>query len=98
MAYLCPFLRLSDQKPATGTGTLVIEVSDVNDNGPLVKERHVQFCSLDPVPIPLTIQDSDGPGNADPFTVQLTGDSQTNWTIITNSTSKTRTSMSMALK
>ncbi|KAG5273090.1 hypothetical protein AALO_G00147540 [Alosa alosa] len=77
----------NDLNPATGTGTLVIEMGDVNDNAPLVKERHVQFCSLDPVPVPLTILDADGPGNADPFTVQLTEGSQTNWTLITNSSS-----------
>ncbi|XP_062403899.1 B-cadherin-like isoform X2 [Sardina pilchardus] len=77
----------NDLSPATGTGTLVIEVGDVNDNAPLVKERHVQFCSLDPVPVPLTILDADGPGNADPFTAQLTEGSQANWTLITNSSS-----------
>ncbi|XP_076128645.1 B-cadherin-like [Alosa pseudoharengus] len=77
----------NDLSPATGTGTLVIEMGDVNDNAPLVKERHVQFCSLDPVPVPLTIVDADGPGNADPFTVQLTEGSQINWTLITNSSS-----------
>ncbi|XP_031418078.1 B-cadherin-like [Clupea harengus] len=76
----------NDLSPASGTGTLVIEVGDVNDNAPLVKETHLQFCSLDPVPVPLTILDADGPGNADPFTVQLAETSWVNWTIITNST------------
>ncbi|XP_063052217.1 B-cadherin-like [Engraulis encrasicolus] len=77
----------NDMTPASGTGTLVIEVGDVNDNAPLVKEKHVQFCSLDPVPVPLTILDADGPDNAGPFTVQLAEDSRTNWTTITNSSS-----------
>ncbi|XP_030646310.1 B-cadherin [Chanos chanos] len=75
-----------DFKPGTGTGTLVIEVEDVNDNAPVLDQRAVLFCSTDPEPVTLTISDADGPHNAGPFSAELQRDARSNWTITTNST------------
>jgi len=33
-----------DDIPATGTGTLVIQLQDVNDNAPTIEERDISVC------------------------------------------------------
>uniref|UniRef100_A0A8C1G016 Cadherin-1 n=1 Tax=Cyprinus carpio TaxID=7962 RepID=A0A8C1G016_CYPCA len=79
----------NDDEPATGTGTLVIKLQDVNDNAPVLEERRVLMCLIEPKPVRLTITDPDGPGNGPPFTIELNTEYQSNWTIISNSNSRT---------
>ncbi len=33
-----------DEVPATGTGTLMIQLEDVNDNAPTIEEREFMVC------------------------------------------------------
>ncbi|XP_030649716.1 B-cadherin [Chanos chanos] len=72
--------------PATGTGTLEINLEDVNDNAPTIVERSFLICNKDPAPILLSVTDKDGPGFAAPFHVELQGDSRNNWTARMNDT------------
>ncbi|KAF4101163.1 hypothetical protein G5714_017595 [Onychostoma macrolepis] len=77
----------NDDEPATGTGTLVIKLLDINDNAPVLEEHRVLMCLIEPKPVRLTITDPDGPENGPPFTIELNTEYQSNWTIISNSSS-----------
>ncbi|XP_029464184.1 B-cadherin-like [Rhinatrema bivittatum] len=65
---------------ATGTGTLIITLLDVNDNGPEPDPRSFEICSRDPKPQTLAIVDKDLPPNTLPFWVDLSYGSEANWT------------------
>lgn len=78
----------TDLVPATGTGTLIIQLQDVNDNPPVVVEKQVNVCNEEPAPVLLTVMDKDSEGNGPPYFVQLKGDSAKNWTARMNDTSK----------
>ena len=66
----------ADPVPATGTGTLVIELKDVNDNAPSIEERMITVCNKDSAPVLLSVTDKDGPGFTAPYKVELQGDSK----------------------
>uniref|UniRef100_A0A667XHA0 Cadherin-1 n=1 Tax=Myripristis murdjan TaxID=586833 RepID=A0A667XHA0_9TELE len=66
--------------PATGTGTLTIQLEDVNDNAPTIDERAIMVCNKDTIPQLLSVTDRDGPSFASPYTVSLQGMSRNNWT------------------
>ncbi|XP_071337683.1 B-cadherin-like [Trachinotus anak] len=70
----------SDDIPATGTGTLIIQLEDVNDNAPSIEERFFKVCNKEPAPQLLTVTDKDGPGFAAPYRVFLDGMTKNNWT------------------
>lgn len=69
----------SSHIPATGTGTLVIELDDVNDNAPVIHQRDVIMCNQKPVPALLTVTDPDGPGFSNPFRVELNSSMRGQW-------------------
>uniref|UniRef100_A0A3Q3RUY3 Cadherin-1 n=1 Tax=Mastacembelus armatus TaxID=205130 RepID=A0A3Q3RUY3_9TELE len=76
----------NDNIPATGTGTLIIKLEDVNDNAPTIEERDIAVCNKESVPQLLSVMDKDGPGFAAPYSVSLQGTSKANWTARMNST------------
>uniref|UniRef100_A0A4W5N2A9 Cadherin-1 n=1 Tax=Hucho hucho TaxID=62062 RepID=A0A4W5N2A9_9TELE len=76
----------NDEIPATGTGTLIIELEDVNDHPPTIEERMIKVCNKESSPQLLSITDKDGAGFAAPYTVQLQGSSLSNWTARMNDT------------
>ncbi|XP_073715821.1 B-cadherin-like [Misgurnus anguillicaudatus] len=65
---------------ATGTGTLIIELEDVNDNAPYINEREIKICNQEAPPVLLSITDKDLHPNAGPFSVETQGDTMKNWT------------------
>ncbi|KAK7891476.1 hypothetical protein WMY93_023439 [Mugilogobius chulae] len=72
--------------PSHRDRTLIVTLLDVNDNAPVIQQRKVSLCNVDPVPAQLDIRDSDSSGNAGPFTVELQGEHRKNWNIKMNST------------
>ncbi|XP_063347550.1 B-cadherin-like [Pelmatolapia mariae] len=70
----------NDAVPATGTGTLIIQLEDVNDNAPVVELRNIKVCNKDSAPQLLSVTDKDGPEFGPPYSVSLQGMSKTNWT------------------
>ncbi|XP_020030898.1 cadherin-1 [Castor canadensis] len=66
---------------ATGTGTLLLVLSDVNDNAPIPEPRNLHFCQKDPQPQFINIIDPDLLPNTFPFTAELTHGASVNWTI-----------------
>ncbi|XP_018412842.1 PREDICTED: blastomere cadherin-like [Nanorana parkeri] len=64
---------------ATGTGTLILQVLDVNDNGPAPSPRAFTMCSRNPEPFELTVSDADLPPNTYPYDVELTHGSELTW-------------------
>ena len=78
-SYCLGFLSLDDL-PATGTGTLVVEVEDVNDHPPTIRKTAIAVCNQDPVPVLLPVLDGDGPGFSAPFSVELLDPDHDDWT------------------
>ncbi|XP_073691820.1 B-cadherin-like isoform X2 [Garra rufa] len=76
-----------DASPATGTGTLLIELENVNDNPPVINERSIQICNRGSAPVLLSITDKDGPPFAAPFSVETQGETSKNWSTSMNDTS-----------
>uniref|UniRef100_A0A3B3S359 Cadherin-1 n=1 Tax=Paramormyrops kingsleyae TaxID=1676925 RepID=A0A3B3S359_9TELE len=66
--------------PTTGTGTLIVDLKDVNDNAPTIDQREIRICNKDPEPVLLSVSDKDGPQFGPPFRVELRDKSRNNWT------------------
>uniref|UniRef100_A0A493TYR0 Cadherin domain-containing protein n=1 Tax=Anas platyrhynchos platyrhynchos TaxID=8840 RepID=A0A493TYR0_ANAPP len=66
--YVAVLLAVDDgSPPATGTGTLLLTLLDVNDHGPEPEPRNIVVCNRSPVPQVLTVIDRDLPPNTGPF-------------------------------
>ncbi|XP_061449722.1 B-cadherin-like isoform X2 [Rhineura floridana] len=68
----------------TGTGTLLVHLEDVNDNGPEPEPRSFDICNRSPEPKMLNIVDKDLPPNTYPFSAELLLGSSANWTVRMN--------------
>ncbi|XP_055001731.1 cadherin-1 [Sorex araneus] len=66
---------------ATGTGTFLLHLIDVNDNAPEPDPRQLDFCQRNPHPRVINIIDRDISPNTSPFTAELTHGASVNWTI-----------------
>lgn len=66
---------------STGTGTLLLLLQDVNDNGPTPEPRSFEICSRQPEKQVLSIVDKDLPPHTYPFTAGLEHGSSNNWTV-----------------
>uniref|UniRef100_A0A6Q2Z118 Cadherin-1 n=1 Tax=Esox lucius TaxID=8010 RepID=A0A6Q2Z118_ESOLU len=77
---------MSYDTPATGTGTLIIQLEDVNDNAPVIYEREISVCNRESSEKHLAVTDQDEGSNGAPFSVQLQGQSNSNWTAKMNAT------------
>ncbi|NXJ85637.1 CADH1 protein, partial [Trogon melanurus] len=71
----------SGSPDATGTGTLLLLLQDVNDNGPTPEPRNFDICSRQPEEQTLTIVDKDLPPNTYPFMAGFEHGSGNNWTV-----------------
>ncbi|XP_075045189.1 EP-cadherin-like [Mixophyes fleayi] len=63
----------------TGTGTLVLQLLDVNDNGPVPSPRAFTMCTQNPEPQEFSISDADLPPNTYPYRVELSHGSDLTW-------------------
>ncbi|NXO54552.1 CADH1 protein, partial [Aramus guarauna] len=71
----------SGSPDTTGTGTLLLLLQDVNDNGPMLEPRLFDICNRQPEEQTLNIIDRDLPPNTYPFHAALEHGSRTNWTV-----------------
>ncbi|XP_072278681.1 cadherin-1-like [Pyxicephalus adspersus] len=79
--YKAIILAVDNGSPAaTGTGTLQILLTDVNDNGPYLEYQDVIFCQKSPDPLNINIIDRDLSPFAGPYRAQLTREARENWT------------------
>ncbi|XP_036066519.1 cadherin-1 [Oryzias melastigma] len=85
----------NDPVPATGTGTLIITLKDVNDNAPVIEERKAMVCRKARIPTLLTVLDKDEAAHSSPYNVAVHEKFQANWTAQMN---KTRTGIELTLK
>ncbi|XP_029102787.1 cadherin-like protein 26 [Scleropages formosus] len=66
--------------PMTGTGTLIILLSDQNDNVPLLLNQMLNMCQLDgPSRTDITAHDADLDPYATPYLFELLGDVKDKW-------------------
>ncbi|NXW55360.1 CADH1 protein, partial [Eurystomus gularis] len=71
----------SGSPDATGTGTLLLLLQDVNDNGPTPEPRSFDICRRQPEEQRLSIVDKDLPPHTHPFQAELKFGSGANWTV-----------------
>ncbi|XP_078256956.1 B-cadherin-like [Rhinoraja longicauda] len=67
--------------PATGTGTILVDLEDINDNPPIATSLLNRVCNQDGLPVNVTILDKDIPPNTSPYAVLLVHGAEKNWTV-----------------
>ncbi|XP_069757334.1 B-cadherin isoform X2 [Narcine bancroftii] len=80
--YTVTILAYDNGSPvATGTGTILLELEDINDNPPIATSFMNRVCNQDPLPVNVTITDKDIPPNTYPYAVVLVHRAANNWTV-----------------
>ncbi|KAL6483228.1 hypothetical protein MHYP_G00081000 [Metynnis hypsauchen] len=70
------------EPPMTGTGTLIIQVADLNDNLPILEVNTLDMCLSDEATMTkITAVDLDLPPFSGPFIYELLGDVKGKWSI-----------------
>lgn len=80
--FCCPvlcFLIPTDMPPKVITGTVALQVGDVNDNCPTLTS-HVEYICSDTTVVNVTAVDEDGHPNAAPFNFSLVSD-ESEWRV-----------------
>uniref|UniRef100_A0A3P9LDH5 Cadherin-1 n=1 Tax=Oryzias latipes TaxID=8090 RepID=A0A3P9LDH5_ORYLA len=85
----------NDPVPATGTGTLIIILEDVNDNAPAIVELEAQICKHQRTPVLLSIVDKDEAAHSAPYSVAVHEKYSANWTAKMN---ESKTGIELFLK
>uniref|UniRef100_A0A3B3HFF0 Cadherin-1 n=1 Tax=Oryzias latipes TaxID=8090 RepID=A0A3B3HFF0_ORYLA len=85
----------NDPVPATGTGTLIIILEDVNDNAPAIVELEAQICKHQRTPALLSIVDKDEAAHSAPYSVAVHEKYSANWTAKMN---ESKTGIELFLK
>uniref|UniRef100_UPI00358E3937 cadherin-2-like n=1 Tax=Myxine glutinosa TaxID=7769 RepID=UPI00358E3937 len=86
--YKATVLAIDNGNPvATGTGTLLLKLSDVNDNNPVVSPEAADVCEGSLASINISATDKDLPPNTSPFIFKLDNhpDLKRNWTLTAKS-------------
>ncbi|XP_067905345.1 B-cadherin [Heterodontus francisci] len=80
--YTATILAYDDGTPsATGTGTLLLELEDINDNPPIATAVLNRVCNHNALPINVTIVDKDIPPNTYSYFVTPVHGAELNWTV-----------------
>ncbi|XP_068116599.1 cadherin-1-like [Hyperolius riggenbachi] len=80
--YTAIILAIDNGSPtATGTGTLQITLTDVNDNGPYLENSFMVYCQKSPDPVANRIIDRDLPPFTEPYKVEVNKEARDNWTV-----------------
>ncbi|XP_066440072.1 cadherin-1-like [Eleutherodactylus coqui] len=66
---------------ATGTGTLLLALQDVNDNGPFLENENVVWCLKNTEPLLVNIIDRDENPFKDPYKADINREARENWTV-----------------
>lgn len=82
------FFLSAGSPPATGTGTILVTVEDINDNPPIATSLLNRVCNQNGLPVNVTIVDKDIPPNTFPYAIALVHGAENNWTIESTSRGK----------
>lgn len=65
----------------TGTGTVIIVVEDINDNGPTVPSGEKVVCENEGDSVVIVAEDPDQPPFSSPFIFSMPADSDGRWSV-----------------
>ncbi|KAM4017829.1 cadherin-1-like isoform 1-T3 [Anomaloglossus baeobatrachus] len=79
--YKAIILAVDNGSPVTtGTGTLQLNLLDVNDNGPFLEDDKITWCTKNTDPLLINIIDRDEKPYTDPYMAEINREARENWT------------------